>query len=72
MEKDNKQYRFFFHYNKPNKLMTIHFKKQCILVKNIKCNVPIETKWNDKQQPNIVLRGFCKNIIIDNNTAIIE
>jgi hypothetical protein len=34
--------------------------------------VPVETKWN-KQQPLVVLQGFAKSVIIDENrNAIIE
>jgi hypothetical protein len=66
-----KEYRFFYHYNKQNKKMTIHFKKSCTIVNDVICNVPCETKWN-KGQPNLVMRGFAKNVKIIKNKAIIE
>jgi len=65
-----KKYRFFFHYIKQKRKMSIHYKKQCIIVDDIICNVPCETKWN-KTQPNIVMQGFAKNVVIENNKAII-
>lgn len=65
-----KKYRFFYHYRKSVDGMTIHFKKQCIPVKDIICEVPCETKWK-KDQPHLIMQGFCKNVIIKNNKAII-
>ena len=60
-----KKYRFFFHYYKRYKMMSIHYKGKCMIAKDIICDVPIETKWN-KTQPNIVMRGFAKTVeIID-------
>jgi hypothetical protein len=50
--------------------MSIHFKKTCTVVDDVQCNVPCETKWK-KTQPNLVMQGFAKNIIIENNKAII-
>lgn len=51
--------------------MTVHWNKQCIPVQNVICKVPTETKWN-KQQPQLVMRGFAKQVIIKGNTAIIS
>lgn len=50
--------------------MSVHFKKSCVVVDNVICNVPCETKWS-KSQPNLVMRGFAKEVIIKNNQAII-
>ena len=69
-EKATKKYRFFFHYYKQKRKMSIHYKKQCIIVDDIICNVPCETKWN-KTQPNIVMQGFAEHVVIENNKAII-
>ena len=63
-----KKLRFFYHYNKQTKNMTLHFRKSCFSVSNIICLVPCETKWN-KTQPNLVMRGFCNEILIENNIA---
>ena len=65
-----KKYRFFFHYRKQTEGMTLHFKGQCIPVYDIECRVKCETKRN-KTQPNLVLRGFCKDVLIEDNKAII-
>jgi len=65
-----RKYRFFYHYFKQKKKMSIHFRNKCYIVDNITCKVECETKWS-KTQPNIVMRGFCTEIIIDNNSAII-
>lgn len=63
--------RFFFHFRKATGDITLHWNKQCIPVQNIVCHVPVETKWN-KQQPRVVLRGFAKEIIIEDGTATIR
>jgi hypothetical protein len=66
-----KKYRFFFHYRKQTGGMTVHFKGQCIPAFDVECKVKCETKRN-KTQPHLVIRGFCKNVEIVNNTAIIS
>lgn len=66
-----KTYRFFYHYFKAKKKMSIHFKNTCTVVDDIVCNVPAETKWK-KQQPYLVMQGFCKDVEIVNNKAIIK
>ena len=63
--------RFFFHFRKSTGELTLHWNKQCIPIKNVVCNVPLETKWNS-QQPRVVLRGYAKEIIIDNKIATIN
>jgi len=65
-----KKYRFFYHYNKQHKKMTVHFKKKCLIVDDIDCKVSCETKWN-KTQPQLVMRGFATNVEIKNNKAYI-
>ncbi len=66
-----KKYRFFYHYSHQNRKMSIHFKKQCMIVDNIICNVTCQTKWN-KTQPNLVMQGFCKEVIIKDNIGYIN
>ena len=51
-------------YNKPNNKITVHYKGSCLLTENIEVQVPCNSKWN-KQQPKLVIQGFCKNIIIE-------
>lgn len=67
----NKKYRFFFHYFKSKKKMSVHFRDKCVIVDDVKCNCPAETKWR-KTQPNLILQGFCKNVEIENNVAVIS
>jgi len=66
-----KKYRFFYHYNKQQGKMSIHFKKTCSVVDDVICKVPCETKWN-KIQPNLVMRGFAKEVVILKNKAYIQ
>lgn len=67
-----KTYRFFFHYNKKEQKMTVHFRKKCILVDDVICNTPCETKWN-RSQPYLVMQGFASDIrIINSNIAHIK
>ena len=66
-----KKYRFFFHYYKRYKCMSIHYKGTCLRANDIVCNVPIETKWN-KTQPNLVMRGFAESVEIKNNICYIK
>lgn len=72
MEKKNRKYRFFYHYNKWNGGLTVHFRGQCHPCKNIVCYPTTASKWN-KIQPNLVMQGFTigldKNI--DTNTITI-
>ena len=63
--------RFFYHYNRANKALTVHYLGKCNIVKDVECRVPCESKWNLNTQPNLVLRGWCKDVIIENNKAII-
>ncbi len=66
-----KKYRFFFHYYKRYKCMSIHFKGVCLRADDVICEVPIETKWN-KTQINLVMRGFAENVEIINNICYIK
>jgi hypothetical protein len=51
--------------------MSVHFRNKCYVVNDVECNVPCETKWN-QQQPNLVMRGFAKNVSIINDKAVIN
>lgn len=66
-----KKYVFFYHYNKQAKKMTVHFRDSCTLTQNVICQVPCETKWN-KRQPNLVMKGKCKEIEIQKDQIIIK
>lgn len=67
----SKQYRFFYHYYKQKKLMSVHFRGKCHVVKDIICERPCETKYN-KRQPFLTMQGFANDVIIKNNQAIIK
>jgi len=66
----NKQYRFFYHYNKFTGGMTVHFRGECNITENVECRVPCETKYN-KSQPRLVMRGFAHSIDIQKDKIII-
>lgn len=61
-------HRFFYHYFRGKKAMSVHFKGVCYVVDNIQCDAPCETKWN-KRQPYLVMRGYAHEIVIKDGTA---
>lgn len=67
----DKQYRFFYHYRRSDKKMSVHFRNQCIPCEDVICKVPCETKRN-KIQPFLVLQGFATEVYIEDNKAIIK
>ncbi|RJQ27100.1 hypothetical protein C4577_02145 [Candidatus Parcubacteria bacterium] len=66
-----KQRRFFYHFRKNTKGMTVHFKGKCIACWDVKCLVPCETKRN-KRQPFLVMQGFADSVEIQNDIAVIR
>ena len=68
-----KRYRFFYHYYKAKRKMTVHFRGTCHVVHHVQCQVPCETHWS-LTQPHLVLRGFAHTVEIDpiTDTAIIR
>lgn len=66
-----KKLRFFFHYNKKEKMMTVHFKGRCHIVKDILCECETSTKWKNGQ-PNLVMQGWANSLNIVDRTAIIR
>lgn len=71
MTKTNRVTRFYFHYNKPAKKMSVHFKGKCHIVDDVHCTLPCETKHN-KKQPYLVMRGWANRVKIINNWAFIS
>ncbi len=63
--------RFFFHFNKKERKMTVHYKGKCMIVKDIVCTVPVETKYN-KRQPFLVIQGFSKGVYLDQDKLYIN
>lgn len=66
-----KKWRFFYHYYKAKKKMSIHFRNTCSVVDDIVCHVSCETKWN-KTQPNLTMIGFANSVEIKNGIATIR
>ena len=70
-----KKRRFFYHYRKCDKLMSVHFQGTCFPVNHVKCQVPCETKRN-KRQPYLVMRGYASALSIvgplDDLTAVLS
>lgn len=69
--KNAKRYRFFYHYRKMDGRMTVHFRNQCMVATDVKCQVPCETKRN-KRQPHLVMQGYCKSVDIAGDVARIQ
>ncbi len=65
-----RKYRFFYHFYKQKKKMSVHYRGVCNIVDDIMCFAPCNTKWN-KTQPNLVMEGFSSKVeIIDNHAYI--
>jgi hypothetical protein len=71
MGTENKKYRFFYHYFKQKKCMSVHYKNQCMQCLNVVCFADTETKWN-KTQPQLVIRGVASKIERIEDTIIIH
>lgn len=65
-----KKYRFFYHYYKQKKKMSVHFRGVCTAVDDVVCVVPCGTKWN-KIQPFLVMQGFAKSVVVKSGKAYI-
>ena len=63
-----KRYRFFYHYYRQYKCLSLHFRGKCHKVSDIVCEVPCESKWSNRQ-PNLVMRGFATGIEIEKGIA---
>lgn len=55
--------RFFYHFRKVDRHMTIHFDGACLKVWDVICEVPCHTKRN-KRQPYLVLQGMAKRVTL--------
>jgi hypothetical protein len=56
-------YRFFYHYNKQAKCLTVHFKGACLPTDDLVCDVPTQSKHN-KRQPRVVIQGWATGVTI--------
>tara|TARA_B100000035_G_scaffold315197_1_gene334378 strand:+ start:2009 stop:2257 length:249 start_codon:yes stop_codon:yes gene_type:complete len=68
--------RFFYHYNKHQQRMTVHWRGSCLLVDEIVCHTAAETKTSDTQ-PKYVLQGWATMVNLESDetgkiTAVIE
>ena len=66
-----KKYRFFYHYFKQKRMMSVHFRGQCRTIEHVTCAVPCETHYQ-KRQPYLVMRGFAEKVTFGPNTAVIQ
>lgn len=55
--------RFYFHYNRQRKGMTVHYRGRCIPCQNVICHPPCESKWN-KRQPRLVMQGWARAVAV--------
>jgi len=62
--------RFFYHYFKAKKRMSIHFAGACHVVDDVVCKATCETKWR-RTQPQLVMQGFARKVEIKNGVATI-
>ena len=62
-----KAYKFFFHYRKTTKGMSVHFRGKCYPCIDVICTVMCRTKRN-KIQPHLVLEGWCTKLEFDKDT----
>jgi hypothetical protein len=63
--------RFFYHYRRCDKQMSVHFKGHCLPCQNVECRVPCETH-RQKRQPFLVMRGFASTVRKEGDTVVIE
>jgi hypothetical protein len=72
MKKDSeRKYRFFYHYYKQKRKMSIHFRGTCTTVSHIICQPECQTKWR-KTQPQLIMQGWATDVIINNDIAVIK
>ncbi len=69
-------WKFFYHYRRQTKKMSIHFRGECSSVMDVICRVPCHTKRN-KRQPFLVMEGKAHSVTIvpdgdGNDTGIIQ
>lgn len=66
-----KKYRFFYHYYRQYKCMSVHYRGQCYKTANVVCNAATETHWQ-KTQPNLIVRGWASAITVEDDKIIIN
>ncbi len=66
-----KKYKFFYHYYKQKKKMSVHFRGSCTVIDNINCQVPCKSKYR-KTQPYLVMEGYATSVELIENIALIQ
>lgn len=61
LQRGSGQKRFFYHYNKQAKRMTVHWEGQCLPADDITVLVPTESKHNQRQ-PRVVMQGWANGV----------
>ena len=67
---------FYFHYNKPasqsagEPRLSVHFRDRCMIVKEITCYVPCESR-NRSRQPRCVMVGKARGVRVRGGRAVI-
>jgi hypothetical protein len=65
------KYRFFFHWNKIKKRISVHYRDKCMLTDGLSVKVSMESKFN-KTQPVFVMQGWATHIKHTNKLTIIS
>jgi hypothetical protein len=60
-----------YHYNKPARKWSVHFRGVCHVVDHFECHVPTEGH-TQKTQPHRIARGWARSVDIVNQKAIIS
>lgn len=73
--------KFYFHFNRVNmqrnnpNVWTVHWGGRCIQVRQVKCNAPVDSKFNPTgRQPRAFFEGKSSNVHVTrgNHVAVIE
>jgi len=70
-KKQNKKYRFFYHYFKAKNKLSVHWMGACHVVNNVVCDVSCESHWQ-KSQPRLIMRGFATEVTMIDDVAHIK
>lgn len=64
-------YVFWFHYNKPasnragKPQVTVKFRGKCLIVDNVKIDVPTFGFLRENEQPHFVIKGYASNVEVN-------
>ena len=71
IEQRKRPFRFYYHWNRIHKKISVHFLGSCYLTKGLNIQVDTEAKFNNTQ-PLFVMRGWANHIDHNNNRTIIK